>query len=531
MKICLCQPPVEDFYTTPDRHYPLGLISLAGYIHDLPVECRIVDFLHTGERETLSVPKNFSPVRPFLPFDTSPVKIFHHYYHFGMAWDEIESFFIAEAPDLIAVSSLFYTYSFEALEMVRRARRACPEAVIVLGGQNVRDGFPSLQEDIPADYAVIGEGEVPFRALVAYLLGYRKTLSNIPGLLIRAGDHFKPVSTNVPNIPCTPVEKIVPDYSLIETGKYTIGGLPSAMIQTSRGCPFCCAFCTIERTFGRIIRYRPVNDILKEIDGLVHKGVKVLDFEDDNLTVNRNFSVALFSGIEERYGNALRLYAMNGLSSWTLDETLLKRMRDAGFVMLNLSIGTLSEKSLKESRRVDSRKDFERAAQVASDLGMIVMGYFIAGLPGENMEKSLETLSFLSRLPVVAGISPFYTVPGQTMDIPRISADPRDARLSRFFPSHDAVREKDLITLFRLTRWVNYVKEKMEKQGIKTCSLFDLPGFFRDDQVITELVHHSRLIGYHRKNRKGIFCHDVSGDVIATFLKRVKFLRSKCRER
>ncbi|HDT12491.1 MAG TPA: hypothetical protein ENO01_02420, partial [Candidatus Marinimicrobia bacterium] len=201
MKILFCQPPVEDFYTTPDRHYPLGLISLAGYLKDLPVQCKIVDFLHTGERHTLSLPDNFNSVRQYLPYDTSPIKIFHTYYHFGYSWNKIESIFRNEMPDVIAISSLFYTYGHEVLQTVKIARKACPYALIVVGGQNVRDGLNRWQADIPADYLIMGEGEEPFRALVEYLLGRRNNPDKIPGLMIRKPGGFSASSLEQP---CTP---------------------------------------------------------------------------------------------------------------------------------------------------------------------------------------------------------------------------------------------------------------------------------------------------------------------------------------
>jgi anaerobic magnesium-protoporphyrin IX monomethyl ester cyclase len=514
MKILLCQPPVEDFYSTPDRHYPLGLLSLAGYLLGLPVEIKIVDFLHNGGRKTIPLPENFAPLEDFLSYDTSPVKIFHQYYHFGTDWEDMAGCFRKESPDIIAISSLFYTYSYESIKTARLARASCPDAVIVMGGQNIRYGLTSFNEDIPADYLIAGEGEIPFRMLVECLLDRRKTPDQIPGLYQCIDGKFRVVSRHMP---CTPAEDIHTEHALIRTGDYTIGGLPAAMIQTSRGCPFGCTFCTIEQTFGRKIRYRPVPAILKEIEDLTDRGVQVLDFEDDNLTVDRDFAITLFSGIKEKYGNSLCLYAMNGLSSWTLDKALLELMREAGFAMLNLSVGTLAEQSLRKTRRVDSREAFENAAVTAAALGMKVMGYFIAGIPGETVEETLETLAFLSHLPVVAGISPFYYIPGQSMSIPRIPSNPRDARLSRFYPADSQWSEKELITLFRLTRWVNYVKEKMSNAGIQSCTLKDLPRFFSGDPVITELVNNFSLIGYRDRKKKDMVIHEISQSTVIKF--------------
>jgi len=86
MKIALIQTPRQDFYTTPQRHYPLGLTCLAGAVRDLPADCDILDFLSRGGRQTLSVPPNFAPASKFYREDHGPLSVFYQYYHFGLSW-------------------------------------------------------------------------------------------------------------------------------------------------------------------------------------------------------------------------------------------------------------------------------------------------------------------------------------------------------------------------------------------------------------------------------------------------------------
>lgn len=65
MKILLCQPPIEDFYSTKERTYPLGLTYLAVAIKDLLVEVKIKDFLSVSKRYTIPIPNNFDPVKKY----------------------------------------------------------------------------------------------------------------------------------------------------------------------------------------------------------------------------------------------------------------------------------------------------------------------------------------------------------------------------------------------------------------------------------------------------------------------------------
>jgi len=176
-----------------------------------------------------------------------------------------------------------------------------------------------------------------------------------------------------------------------------------------------------------------------------------------------------------------------------LDEILLKNMRQAGFVMVNLSLGTLSQKALKNSGRQDTHVAFENTARYAARLGMKVMGYFIAGLPGERFTDMLETLRFLSRLPLIIGISPFYYVPAQQLTIPHIPSNPRDARLTRFYPSHNEITEEELITLFRFTRGINFLKGKMKANNIDSCRFIDLQKMFANDPVVGKILYDFQL--------------------------------------
>jgi len=66
MNILLCQPPIEDFYFTKERTFPLGLTYLSGAIKNLPVKMKIEDFLSVKKRHTISIPNNFEKVKQYL---------------------------------------------------------------------------------------------------------------------------------------------------------------------------------------------------------------------------------------------------------------------------------------------------------------------------------------------------------------------------------------------------------------------------------------------------------------------------------
>ena len=189
MRIALIQVPLEDFYTTPQRSYPLGLTYLAAAIEDLQVDVEIVDLITGFGRQMVQIPKNFKPIIKYLPYDRSPISAFHSYYHFGASWEKVENYFNENNYDLYAISSNFYTYSQEVIKTAEIIKKTNPHAIVLVGGQNVGPEH-SLFTDCPnIDHCLQGEGDLAFREFVK-ALSNGEDLSDIPGFFNRSTDSW-----------------------------------------------------------------------------------------------------------------------------------------------------------------------------------------------------------------------------------------------------------------------------------------------------------------------------------------------------
>jgi radical SAM superfamily enzyme YgiQ (UPF0313 family) len=487
MRIALIQPPIEDFYYTPQRSYPLGLTYLASAVKDLPVETEIIDLITGHGRQTISIPGNFRSLQEFLPYDRSPISAFHTFYHIGMSWSDIRAYFTHNLFDLYAISSNFYTYSNEVLQTAAIIKTCNPDALVLVGGQNTGPEH-SLFTDCPdIDHLIQGEGDLSFRRFVEALLSGSDP-SHILGVYNKALKKW-----NKPEI--TDDVDISPASDLLAADTYTIAGDPAIMIATSRGCPMGCRFCSVSRTFGRKLRLKSVDKVLQEFHKAFQRGVRAFDIEDDNFTFVKTHCIELLTRLKDDFGGKIKLYAMNGLSAEHLDETIIDLLYQSGMTLLNLSIATSSETQLDALHRRTDIGHFKHIAKYASDKGMKVMGHFIAGLPGQPIDEVLETMLALSELPLILGISPFYYIPGMDMAVPNIPTDCRDARLSRFWPADNKMSEEDLITLFRLSRWINYVKGKLKLTNTAHMNFNKLPFHFHDDPYIKALIEDGMIPG------------------------------------
>jgi len=119
MRVLLIQPPLEDFYTTPIRLYPLGLLYAARVLEDFGAEVEVLDCLAPLRKTRIPVPPSF---RHLPPLSRVP-HFFKGYYRFGLADGEILRRIRDFAPDLIGVSSQFTAYYQSVEELALLIKR------------------------------------------------------------------------------------------------------------------------------------------------------------------------------------------------------------------------------------------------------------------------------------------------------------------------------------------------------------------------------------------------------------------------
>jgi radical SAM superfamily enzyme YgiQ (UPF0313 family) len=459
MKLLLIQPPVQDFYDTDLRLQPIGLCYLKAAVkkHLPDVDVAIKDFHGGCGRRTVPIPGELAYLREYYPIaDKSPFSSFHHYFHFGKAFDDVEAEIAAAKPNLVGISSLFTPYYREALEVAARVKKrlAIP---VVMGGSHASAAPESLLSSPHVDYVLRGEGEKPLVELLRYLRG-QAPIERVPNLCFKHNGEMRrnPMSDNYPmdDLP-------LPDLSDFAPSRYTLRGKPMAFMITSRSCPHKCSFCSVHTTFGRNYRRRSLEDTLAEIELRHRQGYRVIDFEDDNLTYYKPTFKELCRRLIVRFpAREMEFVAMNGISYLSLDEELLELMFGAGFSQLNLALVS-SDKAVREStKRPHTLEHYLRIVHKAQALGLRIVSYQILGLPNESLASMVQTLAFNARLPVLLGASPFYRTPDAPIarDWTFAREDFVRSRLTAMAPEAEHFTRDDIYTLFITTRIINFLK-------------------------------------------------------------------------
>jgi anaerobic magnesium-protoporphyrin IX monomethyl ester cyclase len=315
------------------------------------------------------------------------------------------------------------------------------------------------------DFVVRGEGEEPM-PLLAEALTNGGQYDAIPGLVFRRPDgslHIK-AAAEMPHPDSYPL----PASELVNRRFYSRRNGGSMVVVAGRGCPLACTYCSVGAQSGPAYRHRSVDSVMQEISRAVDQyGVEFIDFEDENLSLNRRWFLRLLEAIKSRFGDTLELRAMNGLYPPSLDEEVIQAMKSAGFKTLNLSVGSTSREQLLRFNRADVRDSFNRVLDLAENYRLGAVGYIICGAPFQKAQDSLADLLYLARRRVLAGVSIFYPSPGsRDYDLcasNKLLPGEFSCMRSSALPLSHTTTRKEAVTLLRLARIVNFMKFLLDK--------------------------------------------------------------------
>lgn len=553
MKALLVQPPIEDFYDTAIRTYPLSLLYLATKIKDI-CDVSVMDF-RTGKKPKVLAEHPFPELDAYYRNNVyTPFSLFNKYYRFGFNDREIKDAIRSYEPQILGISSLFTAYAGEAVEIARMAKEVDKDIITVFGGTHPTFFPHALLTSPYVDYVVRGEGETPLFQLIN-CLGSKNHggVHEIQGVSSKTGD-----SIHISGIHVEGDIDLIPDRRFLTSGDYQINRRNYTFFLTSRGCPFKCAFC------GKPpipYRRRSLEGIEAEIRDCMDAGIQVVDFEDDMLNLDRPFFSRVLSLFE---GTDMTLSAMNGIYAETLDVDTLKKMYDAGFRRLNISLVDISESVMTRQNRLFSG-NFLALLPYLEASPFLVEVHFIIGLPQQTPEEVLDTMIFLMGERVLPGPSIFYLAPNSpvfnSMNLsgPEMKdhqtgfvspapqegqegastwqwqgekgLDPRWMRSSFMLPTGPLFPRDTIYTCVKLARFINFVKRVLDR-GPSLTRLSDLPELLAaarepyDRHILSTLIAEKRFICFDTRRQDFVDEPQDSG-LVRLFFRKARGLRIK----
>ena len=283
-------------------------------------------------------------------------------------------------PEVLGISCAIWNITYVA-KLLPRIREALPGCVIVLGGPEVSYRAEDALAGYPhADYLIAGEGELPFARLLDALCGLRG-LDEVPGLCRRSAEGLVIREPHVH-------ETMQPSpYSL---AYFSALGGRIAYLETSRGCPYSCAFCLSGR--GEKLRSVSLERAFGEILLLANSGTRTVKVVDRTFNADKARAFAILRFIADHAG----LDIPDGvtfhfeLAGDLLDDAALSLIASApaGLFQFEIGLQSMDEGTLRKVRR---RTDMAYLIQQVGKLIACGQAHvhldLIAGLPGEGLAQ------------------------------------------------------------------------------------------------------------------------------------------------
>ena len=290
----------------------------------------------------------------------------------------------------------FYTWNAaEFLDLLARMKALLPELLFVAGGPHVQQVEDYLGVD-PLDVIFVGEAEISFREFLD--CRQRSDWQDIKGLAYLEDGQLQRTAERER---CRNLDQFPSPLDVLQlTDERGHARYQSIAYETSRGCPFKCAFCEWGTgAIGSKMYQWSMSRITQDWEQIVAAGIKDIWLADSNFgALKQDIDKArLIVDLKERTG-----LPTSFATSWSkkhsrqVQEIALLLHRNALLPHYQLALQTLTPEALRLSNRQNmSSNEYKPIAKRMSEQGVPIAAELIWGLPGDNLpdfERNLDQL-------------------------------------------------------------------------------------------------------------------------------------------
>ncbi len=353
---------------------PLGLECVAGAIEPDGHECKILDLRIDGVEPGLAECRAFE-------------------------------------PDVVGLQCNFTTERFRTLEMARRVKRDLPDATVVVGGHDV-SREPEWFADASIDVVAIGDGEEIMPPLIDALEG-RGELEKVPGLALNRRTNGGTSQTFTGPAPARRVldEMPLPARHLIrryQNQYYWNYHKPMALMETARGCPFKCNFCSVWKFHESTFREKSPERVVEELSQIETPHVF---FTDDIFWMNVKRAKELARQIKA--AGIKKYFKLQTRSDIICRHPeIIEMWKECGNLSIFLGLEAIDDEGLTSVNKKNKAANNNRAVEICQELGVGYTPNFIVD-PDWDREHFQKLREWISRTGAYnSGFSILTPLPG-----------------------------------------------------------------------------------------------------------------------
>jgi anaerobic magnesium-protoporphyrin IX monomethyl ester cyclase len=311
----------------------------------------------------------------------------------GAVWREVKATIRSLAPHAVGITSKAQNFG-SARVVARIAKEVDSNIFVIVGGPHPTLQPTEVLNDPHIDMSVFGEGEATIVDLLHALengeslervrgVAYRKN-----GTVFRNGHRDLLRDLDRLSFPHENLEHVLLDYDRYPTSAFKY-------VVATRGCPFNCLFCGSRYLWGRSVRFRSPENVVRELQSLWKKGLRLIHFSDDTFGVNRDYLKSMCKAIE---ANCPRLrWSCETHVSLVTRETVAA-MKRAGCHSIEIGIESGNNAMLKRIRKGTTIEQAFAACDTIKQSGIEVVALFMVGLPDETEATLADTWRAMQRI-------------------------------------------------------------------------------------------------------------------------------------
>jgi radical SAM superfamily enzyme YgiQ (UPF0313 family) len=314
-------------------------------------------------------------------------------------------------PDLICFSS-----TTDQIELTKKTIEYISKYKIptIIGGTH-STVFPEDAINVKSILGIcIGEGEYAILELVEALEN-KKSYTKIKNFWFKKGNKIiknplRPLIQNLDKLP-------FPDRELFNYKELLKNHKAGIEFMAGRGCPYQCTYCVnkklqdLYKNKGKFVRYRSVNNLIKEIKQTIKRyPTKLITFHDDTFTLNKKW----LKEFSEKYSKEIKIPFRCNARADTIDEEIIKLLKKANCKQIWIGVESGNEKirNLVLKKNITNQQ-IKEVFNLAKKYKIKTMAFNMIGIPYETEENIKETFKFNKEInPDLKAINIFRPYPG-----------------------------------------------------------------------------------------------------------------------
>ncbi|HME54228.1 MAG TPA: radical SAM protein [Candidatus Lokiarchaeia archaeon] len=287
------------------------------------------------------------------------------------------------------------TPTYKEMEVLGKIIKKHDPKIKLVGGGPHASALPeqTLKGSL-LDIVVVGEGDYTFPEIIDDV-----PMEDIQGIFYKDQGEIiqnppRPLIENLDTLPFPAWELY--DLTRYKTTRSITRKWPVGFIETSRGCPYGCIFCT-KAIFGRKFRAKSPERVVAEMEHLLKIGFKEIHPQDDCLSMDLDRAKKICELIIKRKLQFPWIFG-NGIRADKVDEDFLRKAKLAGCYRVHFGVESGSKRLLHNIKKGETLEQIVEAVRISKKIGLETATYFMFGLPGESEETMKKDIGLAIQL-------------------------------------------------------------------------------------------------------------------------------------